>query len=289
MRSEREMMDLIRERARVDDRVLAAYLKGSRTDPNVPKDLYRDYDVMYVVKETESFLADTGWLAPFGKVILKQEQDSPFGYGDRFGLRSGFDQLYSWLLLFEDGVRIDIGVETVAHMQAGTTRNKLFLPILDKVGCLPDLPPPSDEDYHVVPPDQEAFRGCCNEFFWSLCDVVKGLARDELPYVMDVYHSRARRMLEQMLAWYIGCVTGFSVSCGKSNRFFKRYLPEDLYARYVRACPDGEPEHIWAAVEEACSCYHDAAALVGGHLGFEYPQEEEDGFFRYLQIIKSTL
>lgn len=179
MRTEKEMMGLIIQTAKEDDRVLAAYLKGSRTNPNVPKDRYQDFDVMYVVRETKSFIADPAWLERFGKIILKQEQDDDFGYGDRFGIRSHYEQSYSWLLLFADGNRIDIGVETVAAMEKGTNRNKLFLPLLDKAGCLPELPPPTDEDFHVAPPTAKQFRGCCNTFFWSLCDVAKGIARVE--------------------------------------------------------------------------------------------------------------
>ncbi len=79
MRTEQEMMDLILETARQDSRVLAVYLKGSRANENVPKDAYQDFDIMYVVKETESFRADLSWMDPFGKVILKQEQDRLFG------------------------------------------------------------------------------------------------------------------------------------------------------------------------------------------------------------------
>ena len=87
---------------------------------------------MYVVKETESFRKDLSWLDIFGRVLLKQEQDDDFGYGDRFGLRSHYEETYSWLLLFEDGNRLDIGVETVEAMRKGSHRNKLFLPLLDK-------------------------------------------------------------------------------------------------------------------------------------------------------------
>lgn len=146
MRSEQDIMDLILSVAKSDSRILAAYLKGSRTNPNVPKDVYQDFDLMYVVTETDSFRQDPAWLDVFGPRILTQEQDSDFGYGDRFGLRSNYQQLYSCLLLLEDGNQIDLGVETVEHMQQGCTRNKLFLPLLDKIGCLPKLPPPSDED-----------------------------------------------------------------------------------------------------------------------------------------------
>lgn len=62
LRSDTEMMDLIIEKAKNDDRILAAYMKGSRTNPNVPKDIYQDFDIMYVVKETESFIQDTSWI-----------------------------------------------------------------------------------------------------------------------------------------------------------------------------------------------------------------------------------
>ena len=78
MRSEQEIMDLILSVAKSDSRILAAYLKGSRTNPNVPKDVYQDFDLMYVVTETDSFRQDPAWLDVFGPRILTQEQDDDF-------------------------------------------------------------------------------------------------------------------------------------------------------------------------------------------------------------------
>lgn len=124
MRTEQEMMDLILETARRDSRVLAAYLKGSRANENVPKDVYQDFDIMYVVKEVAPFRENPAWLDVFGEVILKQEQDDDFGYGERFGIRGDYDKSYSWLLLFADGNRIDIGVETLETMEQGKNRNR---------------------------------------------------------------------------------------------------------------------------------------------------------------------
>lgn len=85
--NENEVLDTIINTAKSDDRVFAVYLKGSRTNPNVPKDIYQDFDVMYVVRETESFIQDSSWLKKFGKIILKQEQNDDFGYGERFGIK----------------------------------------------------------------------------------------------------------------------------------------------------------------------------------------------------------
>ena len=147
--------DIIIRTAESDDRVLAAYLKGSRANPNAHKDICQDFDIMYVVKETESFRTDLSWMEPFGKVILKQEQDDAFGYGERFKIQDHYDETYSWLLLFEDGNRIDIGVETLEAVQKGSNRNKLFVPLLDKTGCLPQLPPPTDEEFFTYPQSYE--------------------------------------------------------------------------------------------------------------------------------------
>lgn len=41
MRTEKEMFDLIEETARKDERIRAVYMNGSRTNSNVPKDIFR--------------------------------------------------------------------------------------------------------------------------------------------------------------------------------------------------------------------------------------------------------
>ena len=56
MRTEKEMYDLILNIANNDERIRAVYLNGSRTNPNVPKDIFQDYDVVYVVTETKPFI-----------------------------------------------------------------------------------------------------------------------------------------------------------------------------------------------------------------------------------------
>ena len=56
MRTEKEMFDLLISIAQSDERIRAVYLNGSRTNPNVPKDIFQDYDVVYVVTETKPFI-----------------------------------------------------------------------------------------------------------------------------------------------------------------------------------------------------------------------------------------
>lgn len=62
MRTEDEIMKLLINTAAQDERIRAAYLEGSRVNPDVPRDMFQDYDVVYIVKETASFQKDTAGL-----------------------------------------------------------------------------------------------------------------------------------------------------------------------------------------------------------------------------------
>ena len=44
MRSENEMYNLILEIAKNNVRIKVVYMNGSRTNENVPKDIFQDYD-----------------------------------------------------------------------------------------------------------------------------------------------------------------------------------------------------------------------------------------------------
>ena len=66
MRSEEEMMHLILQVAKDDERVRAVYLNGSRTNPNAPKDRFQDYDVVYVVTDTKPYYENHDWIISTG-------------------------------------------------------------------------------------------------------------------------------------------------------------------------------------------------------------------------------
>ena len=68
MRSESDMLTTILNVARNDERIRAVYMNGSRTNPNVEKDIYQDFDIVFVVTETSSFVEDESWMEHFGEV-----------------------------------------------------------------------------------------------------------------------------------------------------------------------------------------------------------------------------
>ena len=78
MRSEKEMFALLISTAREDENKLAAYLQCSRTVPGVSKDIFQDYDLVYVVKETRPFIENREWIDRFGKRLYMQYPEEGF-------------------------------------------------------------------------------------------------------------------------------------------------------------------------------------------------------------------
>lgn len=72
MRSEDEMMKLILDIAMKDERIRLVTLEGSRTNKNVPRDRFQDYDISYFVTDMDSFTSDDSWLDQFGERMMMQ-------------------------------------------------------------------------------------------------------------------------------------------------------------------------------------------------------------------------
>jgi aminoglycoside 6-adenylyltransferase len=56
LRPEKEMYDLILGIAQKDERIRAVYMNGSRTNAKAQKDIFQDFDIVYVVTKTSSFI-----------------------------------------------------------------------------------------------------------------------------------------------------------------------------------------------------------------------------------------
>ena len=134
MRTEQEMMGLILATAKQDERIRAVYMNGSRTNPNVPKDLFQDYDVVYVVEEIKPFIQRREWLTAFGGLLMMQEPDKNDGVTAHEGESLEF---YMFLMLFNDGNRIDLRLQTKECMQREYGLDKLTCPLLDQDGLHP--------------------------------------------------------------------------------------------------------------------------------------------------------
>lgn len=284
MRKEKEMFDLILGIAQQDERIRAVYMNGSRTNPDVPKDMFQDYDIVYVVTETASFRKDAQWIKHFGDLIMIQEPDKN---DQAVGIEMDFDRSYTYLMLFTDGNRIDLHVETKEAMLAEYGTDKLTMPLLDKDDCLPVIPAATDVDYHVKKPTEPEFINGCNEFWWCLQNVAKGIWRDELPYAKRMFEATSRAELEEMVAWWIGTKHDFRVSVGKLGKYYQRYLLAAHWELYKKTYADSSYDNMWAALFAACELFRVLGQEVGESLGYPYPSEDDARMLAYLKQVRN--
>ncbi|GAM12325.1 aminoglycoside 6-adenylyltransferase [Mesobacillus selenatarsenatis] len=284
MRSEKDMFELILRVAEEDERIRAVYMNGSRTNPNVPKDIFQDYDIVYVVTEIASFLDDEAWIKVFGDLLMLQEPDK---MDKQIGLERDPDRSYGYLMLFTDGNRIDLHIETKDSMIDGYESDKLTVPLLDKDNNLPTIPPPTDIDYQVKKPSEPMYASCTNDFWWCLQNVAKGIWRDELPYAKSMYEYTTRASLDEMVAWWIGTKYNFQVSTGKMGKFFKNYLPESYWTMYEKTYSDYNYENFWDAIFISCELFRTLAKDVADHLLFTYPIDDDKNMTKFLKHVRN--
>lgn len=274
MRTETEMMELILSVAKEDERIRAVYMNGSRTNPNAPKDLFQDYDIVYVVRETESFQKDKTWIDHFGDRLYMQ-------YPDEFGESpSDISNCYGWLIQFSDGNRLDLHVQRVEFAQKEIKKDRLCIILLDKDHCLPPMPPATDADFFVKRPTQKQFSDTCNEFWWCLNNVGKGLWRGEITYAQDMM-ALIRQQLLQVLSWKAGLRTDFSCSIGKSGKYLPQFLSSQDWESYLTTYASANCEDCWNATISMCRFFDFTAKSVAEKLGFCYNVQEAKASFQF--------
>ncbi len=278
MRNEQEMMNLIMGVARDDERIRAVLLVGSRANPAIPKDAYQDYDVTFFVADMAPFYNNPAWVeARFGKPLIMQMPEAmryPAGDGK-----------FNYMMIYPDGNRIDLSFEFRRYIDDGEPA----VVLLDKdngSGFLSNLPAPSDKYWHIKAPSPLFFYSCCNNFWWCLNNVAKGIARDELPYVMHMLNDVVRSELHDMINYYIGTQYGFNISTGKDGKYLKKYLSPEMYAQYAATYSGSDYADIWAAVNVMCDLFHTLALKVAAHFSFTYRQEEEEGMREYMRLVR---
>ena len=73
MRSERQIMDTILSVVKSSDNIRAAYMNGSRANPNVEKDELRDYDIVFSVNDVRRMINGRKCLVDNVKVEVSAE------------------------------------------------------------------------------------------------------------------------------------------------------------------------------------------------------------------------
>ncbi|MCU5606042.1 aminoglycoside 6-adenylyltransferase [Bacillus cereus] len=281
MRTEKEMLDVIINTAIEDERIRAVIMNGSRVNPNVKRDCFQDYDIMYVVNDIQSFTSNHNWVHRFGEIMIVQMPE------EMSLVQPDEDGKFPYLMQFMDGNRIDLTLVPVELIKKFVGQDSLSKLLLDKDNCLEEFPPASDKDYLVKKPTEKEFLDCCNEFWWCSTNVGKGLWREELSYAKGMLDGPVRDMFIVMLEWHVGMKTDFTVNAGKFGKHFEQYIEEDMWVQFKRTFSNAEYENIWESFFVMGDLFREVANEIANTYGYQYPQDDDDKVTNYLKHVKA--
>jgi aminoglycoside 6-adenylyltransferase len=279
MRSEQEMLELIVDTAKNDERIRAVIMSGSRANPNAPRDPFQDFDIVYIVTDVAPFKYNCDWIKRFGELMIMQMPE------DMLDPPPSNDGGFGYLMQFADGNRIDLGIYPLAKLDE-LEKDSQSLLLLDKDGIIEPFAPASDSDYLPQPPTAKAFSDCCNEFWWVCPYVAKGLWREEIPYAKHMADHFVRDELTKMLKWHIGVKTQFSKSPGKLGKYFEKYLEPELWAMFLKTYSDAGYDNTWESLFAMCDLFRITALHVAEHFGFDYPHGDDELVSAHLRHVR---
>ncbi|MGX7151065.1 aminoglycoside 6-adenylyltransferase [Enterococcus ureasiticus] len=275
MRTEEEMFRLILDTAKNDPKVLAVGMNGSRTNKQVPKDSFQDYDIVYIVESLDAFVKDQSWIDRFGpRLIMQTPEDMVLFPPTRNGR-------FTYLMLFEDGNRIDLTLCPKEQANTWNEGDRLAEILLDKEQLLPKLTEATDQDYWVKRPSQAEFLDCCNEFWWVSTYVVKGLCRNELFYAADHLNENCRKELLRLLSWQVGADHDYHFSVGKNYKYLPDYLTNEQYEAVLKTMDVSSISLAWSALITLQKQFDDYAWNFSQKNGLVYDRKTAEKVMKY--------
>ena len=264
MRTEAEMLDVILKISETLQ-VEAVAMSGSRTNQKASKDEFQDYDVVYVVENLDELIIDLSWLDQFGKRIIEQHVL--------------LDHRRLYLMLFEDGNRIDLTLCPKDHIQEWVDSEANYTVLEDKMGLfMPHSPSP--QRYWADPASQIDFEKVCNEFWWVSAYVVKGIHRKQLIYATDHLYGNCQQELLKVLAWQVTADKG-TIDVGKNYKHLFQYLPAEKEKEFSNLLDFSSLDKITQSLFATIQLFHQEAQSLAHKMGFDYKKDVAEKMIQY--------
>ena len=266
MRAETEMLNRILQIAKTIQ-VEAVAMSGSRTNSKALKDEFQDYDVVYIVDDLDNLTSDLSWLEQFGKRLIEQHVL--------------LDQRHLYLMLFEDGNRIDLTLCPKEHIKEWVDSEAEFIVLEDKKGLFESYSP-SPKRFWIHPATETDFENSCNEFWWVSAYVVKGICRKQVIYATDHLYGICQQELLKILAWQVVSDRG-AVDIGKNYKYLFHYLPAEKENEFSNLLDFSSLDKITQSLFATMELFHEEAQFLAQKMGFDYDKEVAEKMIEYAE------
>ena len=271
MRTDQEILGLILEIAK-KLQVDAVALSGSRTNQKVQTDEFQDYDVVYVVDDLDNLTSDLSWLDQFGTRIIEQHNV----LGNR--------RLY--LMLFEDGNRIDLTLCPTEYIQEWVDSEAGFTVLVDEKGLFESYSS-SPERFWIHPASETDFEKSCNEFWWVSAYVVKGICRKQVIYATDHLYGICQQELLKILAWQVASDRE-AVDIGKNYKYLFIYLTAEKEKEFSNLLDFSSLDKTTHSLLATMQIFHQEAQILAQKMDFDYDKEVAEKMIEYAEDNNET-
>ncbi|MBT3273141.1 MAG: aminoglycoside 6-adenylyltransferase [Spirochaetales bacterium] len=274
------MLNIILAYAEKEDLVRAVLLNGSRVNPNVLKDPFQDYDIVYLVTEVEKFRNEDYVVPHFGDVIVvEQPLIGPWPPDDADG------SYYNYNIQLLDGNRIDVSFYHVNKLNE-LLSDSLTTVLVDKDNLIPTLPPSNENSYFIKKPTQKLYDNCCTGFLFALgSHIPKTIWRKKLPLLKFHIEAWLRQPVVMMMGWEIGLRRGWNTSLGSCGRYLACLLEPDMWNDYKGTYVDFEYGNLWESLFLFLQIFSRSAIFVAKSFGYRFPYEKADKVKAFLDHV----
>ena len=280
-RSERDVLDAIRNWAERRADVRTVLLTGSRAYPDHRPDILSDYDLEVFVTDVLPYVSDDDWVRELGQVMVRW----PSSPGPTFD-----EDWVTQLVLYNDGVRIDFQI-TALPPGSGESLDDGYRVLVDKDGAARRLSRPTFRRHSARMPSHEELTTLLETFWWDIVYVAKALHRREWNAARHAMEVTVRFELLVPLLEAYACRRHGSIRSGPHGRRLHPFLEPELGELYDRTFPGAGVENGWRAMWAAVELVRRVARELTDAVGCRYPVEvdrEVSAYLRWIEELSSS-
>lgn len=220
-------------------------MNGSKVNPNIPEDKFKDYDVVFFTTDLEKYIKNASFLNKFGEVLIMTEPENDPVCPNELLKGKG----YVYLVQYVDGLRIDLQIRLLETLTDYLAEDSLTLIIEDKDNLVKDLPVPNESDYYLTKPSQLQVENSITEFWWMVPNILKATLRNQV-LLAEFYLRLAREEVIQAITWTIAAKEGWDKNYGKEYTHSLNYLDKETRAQLSNSFVTGDSYKILTALRE---------------------------------------
>lgn len=256
---EEEVLRALQQIAASSPETEALLLSGSRAGEGAAADDYSDYDVIFAVRRAglyEELAAQVR--KTFAPLVIEQRPDPPGGFR------------YGYLMQFA-AVRIDLSFVAADRLAEWTASERA-------VRVLWERPPFRCGRLPLAEPrcfGQTEFAACCNEFWWTLPYVAKGVARRQLLYanwhLEHCLRAQLLLILDQLYPRHAKCFSDLG-----------QWVGAETSAAYESTFACETPDGVWRAARVLAALFSRHARALALSRGLCCDEGEEERVRKFL-------